>query len=81
MAPTIVESQHGGAAHLLAGHRTRFGLMLFHLNTSLCSLQAAIIDNSDIPKNWEFIVPGMWLSGHRFNHMAYSSDWWMLQCS
>jgi hypothetical protein len=39
------------AAHLLAGHRASFGIMLLHLDTSLCSLQATIIDNSDISKN------------------------------
>jgi hypothetical protein len=46
------------------------GLVADSMGTSLCSLQAAIIDNNDILKNWEFIVLWMWLSGHRFNHMA-----------
>jgi hypothetical protein len=45
-------------------------LVLVSMGTSLCNLQAAIIDNSDIPKNWEFIILRMWLSGHRFNHMV-----------
>jgi hypothetical protein len=30
-AEFVVESQHGGAAHLLARHRARFDLMLLHL--------------------------------------------------
>jgi hypothetical protein len=46
------------------------GLATDSMGTSLWSLQAAIIDNSDILKNWEFTIPSMWLSGHRFNHMA-----------
>jgi hypothetical protein len=50
-AKFVVESQHGGVAHLLAGHRASFDIMLLHLDTSLCSLQATIIDNSDISKN------------------------------
>jgi hypothetical protein len=35
------------------------GLVVDSMGTSLCSLQAAIIDNSDISKNWGFIVPWM----------------------
>jgi hypothetical protein len=40
------------------------------MGTDLYSIQAAIIDNSDILKNWELIVPLMWLSGHHFNYMG-----------
>jgi hypothetical protein len=31
---------------------------------------------------WEFTVPWLWSSGHRFNHlMDLSSDWRVLRCS
>jgi hypothetical protein len=45
-------------------------LVLVSMGTSLCSLQAAIINNNDIFKNCEFFILKMWLSGYRFNHMA-----------
>jgi hypothetical protein len=45
-----------------------WGLVADLMGTSLYSLQAVIIDNNDIFKHWEFIVPWMWLIDHRFNH-------------